>query len=410
MSINKEQNTVLSECDIKIMKNTTNNLLNKIKLSYETTIHKKVYDSDCFMTIPQGIKTFTLFFYYKENYYCIIKKNNQEDELLDIFLLEKNIQIVHEDFILYGTIFTYQNTNFFNIEDLLYYNKDERKSYSLIDNFICIKTILDSKILSNAVSTKNKLKLYFGLPVLSPTFSDIIYKTYLLPYDISYIQCRHLHKKNNKKYLNIPYIKNKKNTTTNAGTTNAGTINAGTTNAGTTNAGTTNAGITNAGITNAGITNNGITNAGITNNGTTNNVKNNRTKILNNMCTVIFEIKAEIQNDIYSLYVNKNGVKTWYGYACIPDCKTSIFMNKLFRNIKENEDLDYLEESDTEEDFENTNIDKYVLNKTYNIICEYNKTFNKWKPIRVSERNNETNKENEIISYKQLIFIENNKK
>jgi len=395
MSINKEQNTVLSECDIKIMKNTTNNLLNKIKLSYETTIHKKVYDSDCFMTIPEGIKTFTLFFYYKENYYCIIKKNNQEDELLDIFLLEKNIQIVHEDFILYGTIFTYQNTNFFNIEDLLYYNKEERKSYSLIDNFICIKTILDSKILSNAVSTKNKLKLYFGLPVLSSTFSDIIYKTYLLPYNISYIQCRHLHKKNNKKYLNIPYIKNKKNTTTNNGTTNNGTTNNGTINNGTTNNETTN---------------NGITNNGTTNNETTNNLKNNRTKILNNMFTVIFEIKAEIQNDIYSLYVNKNGVKTWYGYACIPDCKTSIFMNKLFRNIKENEDLDYLEESDTEEDFENTNIDKYVLNKTYNIICEYNKTFNKWKPICVSERNNEPNKENEIISYKQLIFIENNKK
>ena len=395
MSINKEQNTVLSECDIKIMKNTTNNLLNKIKLSYETTIHKKVYDSDCFMTIPEGIKTFTLFFYYKDNYYCIIKKNNQEDELLDIFLLEKNIPIVHEDFILYGTIFTYQNTNFFNIEDLLYYNKEERKSYSLIDNFICIKTILDSKILSNAVSTKNKLKLYFGLPVLSQTFSDIIYKTYLLPYNISYIQCRHLHKKNNKKYLNIPYIKNKKNTTTNNGITNNGITNNETTNNETTNNETTN---------------NGITNNGTTNNGTTNNIKNNRTKIFNNMCTVIFEIKAEIQNDIYSLYVNKNGVKTWYGYACIPDCKTSIFMNKLFRNIKENEDLDYLEESDTEEDFENTNIDKYVLNKTYNIICEYNKTFNKWKPICVSERNNEPNKENEIISYKQLIFIENNKK
>jgi hypothetical protein len=35
---------------------TIKNSLNKIKLSYETIIHKKVYDADCFMTIPQGTK------------------------------------------------------------------------------------------------------------------------------------------------------------------------------------------------------------------------------------------------------------------------------------------------------------------------------------------------------------------
>lgn len=46
--------------------------------------------------------------------------------------------------------------------------------------------------------------------------------------------------------------------------------------------------------------------------------------------------------------------------AAIPDYKTSVFMNALFRNIKENRSLDALEESDDEDEFENTNIDKFV--------------------------------------------------
>jgi len=339
-----------------------NKSLNKIKLSYETIIHKKVYDADCFMTIPQGTKSYALFYPQKNK--CFLKESKNEEKILDILLYEKNDSF--DEFILYGTYFTYKNTNFFNIEDLLYYKKEDRNSYSLMDNFHYIKVLLDSKILSNVISTKNNSRLIFGLPILSSTFSDIIYKSYLVPYNISYIQCRHLNKKNNKRYLNLTYIKNRKNISKS--------------------------------IESDAKDANDSNDANDTNDtNESNQLKRNK--------SIVFEIKAEIQNDVYSLYMNKNNVKTWYGYACIPDCKTSIFMNKLFRNIKENEDLDYLEESDSEEDFENTNINKYILNKTYNIVCEYNKTFNKWKPIRVSDKN-----DNEIVNYKQLIFIENNKK
>ena len=40
-----------------------------------------------------------------------------------------------------------------------------------------------------------------------------------------------------------------------------------------------------------------------------------------------------------------------YKVACIPNYKTSMMMNALFRNIKENRNLDLLEESDDEEEF-----------------------------------------------------------
>jgi hypothetical protein len=60
-------------------------------------------------------------------------------------------------------------------------------------------------------------------------------------------------------------------------------------------------------------------------------------------------------------------------------------MNNLFRNIKENNDLDALEESDDEEEFENSNVDKFVyLNKEYKMVCNYNKKFKKWVPIKIT--------------------------
>ena len=57
-------------------------------------------------------------------------------------------------------------------------------------------------------------------------------------------------------------------------------------------------------------------------------------------------------------------------------------LNKLFRNIKENDNLDLLEESDDEEEFENINEDKFVnITKRIKMKCVYNKRFQKWEPI-----------------------------
>ena len=110
-----------------------------------------------------------------------------------------------------------------------------------------------------------------------------------------------------------------------------------------------------------------------------------------------FKITANIINDIYNLYIldNKNNY-IFYDLALINSYKTSVFMNNLFRTIIENTNLDYLEESDDEENFENINIDKYVnLEKFYIIDCFYNEKFKKWIPEKIS-KNNFTNNLNLI--------------
>ena len=96
-----------------------------------------------------------------------------------------------------------------------------------------------------------------------------------------------------------------------------------------------------------------------------------------------FIIKADLQADIYHLF-NNDKSRAYNDVAFIPNYKTSIMMNKLFRVIKENDNLDAIEESDDEDDFENCQEDKYVdLNKEIEMECYLHTKFRKWVPYMV---------------------------
>lgn len=109
---------------------------------------------------------------------------------------------------------------------------------------------------------------------------------------------------------------------------------------------------------------------------------------------LIFSIKADVQNDIYFLYYkNDHHELEKYQIAAIPDFKTSTLMNNIFRNIKENKNLDALEESDDEEEFENINEDKFVdLEKSVCMECVYNKHLKKYVPIKINNNGSIVNK------------------
>lgn len=121
----------------------------------------------------------------------------------------------------------------------------------------------------------------------------------------------------------------------------------------------------------------------------------------------IFIVRPNIQNDIYELFVKpRNGNSgtvlatdshaIFHNFAHIPNYKTSVMMNRLFRNIRENERLDTMEESEPEEEFENIDLDKYVLpDKEYRFICKFNKKFCRWVPISVVTNNYSTEVTNE---------------
>ena len=117
------------------------------------------------------------------------------------------------------------------------------------------------------------------------------------------------------------------------------------------------------------------------------------------MSNVIFHVTPDIKSDIYNLFITKDNKLEFYDCAFIPDYETSVRMNRLFRNIKENENLDALEESDDEFDFEDDRLDKYVyLDRSYKMNCQFNYKFKKWMPLSI------VNASDPIVSYDKMSF------
>jgi hypothetical protein len=319
-----------------------------LKLSYETITHKKVYNSDIMLAIPVGIKCFAWFTIFNDKFVCVLfeLENNKNKEI-------KNIKIINTCFskslcygtILYGTLFNHINNNFFSIEDIFFYKDRDLSGENWLTKFNKIIDILKNDIKQISY---NKNFIIFGLPVIA--YSNENLETILrssIKYQIDSIQYYKSTKSN--KYFSLPFDK-----------------------------------------------------------------FNSKIEIVEQREIreteripkyIILEVKPDIQNDIYNLYSFEN---IFCGTACIPDYKTSIMMNKLFRNIKENDDLDKLEESDDEEEFENPNIDKFVyLEKSFKMKCHYNKKFKKWTPIEVVK--GDTNKNIEINNFISNLY-ESNKK
>jgi hypothetical protein len=125
------------------------------------------------------------------------------------------------------------------------------------------------------------------------------------------------------------------------------------------------------------------------------NIFKNSTQLLNRPIehcekrVCVFIVRPDIQNDIYHLFTHDaNNNEVYNNVACINNYTTSVMMNKLFRNIKENKNLDTLEESDDEEEFENDKEDKFVfLTRSHKMVCQFNHKFRKWTPLRLAQKN-----------------------
>ena len=113
-----------------------------------------------------------------------------------------------------------------------------------------------------------------------------------------------------------------------------------------------------------------------------------------NLKSAVFRVMADIQNDVYHLFAYDG----YTNIAYIGSRDSSVYMNKLFRNIRENTNVDYGEESEDEDIFQNTSLDKYVdLKKEYKMHCVYNAKFKKWVPVHVVDD------KSRLVSLKDLL-------
>jgi hypothetical protein len=328
-----------------------------IKLSYENITHKKVYNSDMILVIPEGKKCFAWFTYINDKPTCLIMELAGDKNIVDI----KHVNACFSNelsygTILYGTLFTHLGNRFFTIEDIFSYNDEliERKDW--IYKMEKIKKILKYDL--KQVSYNNSFVI-FGLPIICRKNDELENKLQNIKYKINSIQYRFYNRTNNYLFITYDNYINQKEEV-----------------------------VVNKYVKPEVPTQRQLQEKSVEKIVIKQPVKSKASG--KPFGEVVFLIKPDIQNDIYYLYcLDENLNEEQHSIANVPDYNTSVMMNKLFRIVKENNNLDALEESDDEDEFENENITKFVhLDKSYKMICQFNHKFKRWTPIKLANEDN----------------------
>lgn len=307
----------------------------KIELSYETIVHNKV-QYDYMVAIPMGKKFFAWFTTYKDQNVCLLLESGACKQIISvqpvITSFDTSLCLGSCGTIVYGTCFNYKQNRFFSLEDCFYYKGVKQERCNKLSIF---KRMCEQDLGRYAFNSQG---LVFGLPIIHTDYPTLVKQLEELPYKIYSVQCYNFSNSDIFTFRHQDFLQ------------------------------TFNTPV---------LVKTPVKNANNSVKPTTAYVK----QIMNtSFKTQVFKVVPDIQADIYYL-VAENGQRS---VAYIPNYETSVMMNKLFRTIKENTNLDALEESDDEEEFENSQVDKFVfLDKSYNMSCTYNHKFKKWIPTKV---------------------------
>jgi hypothetical protein len=334
------------------------------ELSYETVSHKKVSNSyNICLAIPHGKKSYAWFTFVGEEDKCILLDINREKKISKGTVLDVEFtNHLEHGTLVYGTIVENETSeyNFFVIEDIIFYKGIQLKNMIFKEKMDYINDLMTSI----TPLFKTKKSLVFSLPIMWDIYNNNDFEcatslpdtiNQIIPYTTHHLQYR---------CFNIikPYL--------------------------------------NSVITrklNLSDTPKEPTKKVSTHVFDTIPLRMDFFKPQYKYPT-IFQVTADLQNDIYHLFVyGKNNRPVYYNVAYIPTYKTSVFMNSLFRKIKENINIDYIEESDDEEDFQNIDEDKYVdIDKVLLMECVFHTKFKKWVPMRV------VNNDNKVVHISKL--------
>ena len=376
----------------------------KVELSYETISHKKVLPSyDIAVAIPHGKKYFAWFSFYGIQNVVYLMELNKERKIVKIHMCEHFLGAkISCDTVLYGVYL--QDVGIFMIEDLLTYQGVSMKQALFQEKlpwlYECLEKIhvdpdkgpegLEFRV--PAMWSNNsglRPSLLGGFPPQAKLASlntpetlestgepeIVIPEKYRnLPYTIHHIQYRSFTQ--NLPWVNYPY--NAFATVRKIGVAKR---------------------TQGPSIHDDHLPNNAAQNETRQppNNHVFKQIRADCNKPQYRMRTV-FQVTADIQYDIYHLNAYGQQKKmVYYNVAYIPNYKTSVMMNRLFRTIRENENLDAIEESDDEDDFQNVTEDKYVnLQKTLLMECQFHPKFKRWVPMRVM------NQQCKVVNISQL--------
>lgn len=352
----------------------------KIELSYETTPHKKVHDPkyNIGLAIPAGKKCYAWFTFYGDRHVCFLMDLNREKKISRMICVPSTEESrlssddrdpgIYLGTIFYGTILE-DSSNQFIIEDIFQYSGVSlkgllfRDKLAVLKHFFCSypSTCTPLRIFNaQSASPRSKITVPFGLnvqrcneigfslPVLwnhngvmdaiPSEWSDII------GYTVHHVQYRAL------SHI-APFI-------------------------------------------------NVFAQKPVMPSGFSNVVHRTSEQLIYRSVlkpdyrkpqyrqSAVFLVKADIQADIYRLFAyGRNKMREYVDIAYISNYHASVFMNGIFRKIKENANLDFIEESDDEEEFENVAEDRYVdLGKEVLMEFTFLPKFKKWMPTKIADK------------------------
>ena len=175
-----------------------------IKLSYENIIHKKVFNAELMLVIPDGKKYLCWFAENNGECFCYLLelKTNQKGLIFNVRvskddIIQMNItnccfnKSLCDGTVLYGTLFDHLQNKFFSIEDIHYYKGTPMCRNNWKHKMNTIIHLLKKEL--KQISFNNHFTV-FGLPLMADTHdaldgfikNDIKYK-------VGYIQYRNLH-------------------------------------------------------------------------------------------------------------------------------------------------------------------------------------------------------------------------
>jgi len=321
-----------------------------VKLSYEEFVHKKVYNADIIMAIPQGKKCFTWFTTSGKQYVCYLIELGRQNKVERVHLLpvcfNKDLSFGS---IFYGTMYLYKRRQFVVFENVFSYRGQRVAHENFHKKLDIFRDALENKIKN---MPDNKIFTTFGLPAFHTNHDDLV-KMITPKQRVMYFQYRYFHKQNVQRIKPNVVMCSESNEHILHHETDVRVV-------------------VNPPV--ISLRNTDRQNKYVE----SNHARQKSKKVL----LKEFDVSASLQNDIYIIHGAEPGKDQ--DIACIPDYTTSVMMNNIFRTIKENGNLDTLEESDDEEEFEDDREDKFVdLDKKIRMLCTFHHKFRKWIPTKV---------------------------
>ena len=349
------------------------NRLPALELSYEPKLHKKVY-SAMYYIIPKGPKALVWYTYWLDQHVCLLITLNERGNYSDIKLFPACFSdALALGTIIYGTHFIDKHRAYFTCEQLYYYKGMPVKSKSKLEQLPILLEMFQKEVQQVAYTTTS---LIVGLPVMSENYEEALALIEELPYKVYGLgEIPHAplggnppqNLRDNKRmqpFANdkggvgvLPPVRTQPNESVKVNYIN-GSQNIF------------------KSPHNASAKGGVGLQSGRASPHTTASAKG----VVGGSRSLC--VRAGLAADTYMLYNPSDN--TLIGTAMVPTYKSSVFLNGLFRNIKENANLDLLEESDDEDEFENAELDKFVnLDKTILMECVFLKRFQKWQPVKV---------------------------